>query len=180
MSEYTSVYLREKAAALLSFRDNPTAEELEGKSEEEIQAIYQEVRTYNDTVGETFGCELFYLTTTPSRRLKVLPWSPDPKPLTKDLLEEIIDFYNEEISSYESIISDRKEDIERYEARIVRANADLYDKIEEDIFDCKRSIEECQEELEELKFFCSEFRFLQGILDNKSNSERFELIYTKC
>ena len=34
MSEYTSVYLREKAAALLSFRDNPTAEELEGKSEE--------------------------------------------------------------------------------------------------------------------------------------------------
>ena len=94
MSEYTSVYLREKAAALLSFRDNPTAEELEGKSEEEIQAIYQEVQTYNDTVGETFGCELFYLTTTPSRRLKVLPWSSDPKPLTKDLLEEIIDFYN--------------------------------------------------------------------------------------
>lgn len=49
MSEYTSVYLREKAAALLSFRDNPTAEELEGKSQEEIQAIYQEVQTYNDT-----------------------------------------------------------------------------------------------------------------------------------
>ena len=180
MSEYTTVYLREKATALLSFRDDPTAEELEGKSEEEVRAIYQEVRTYNNTVGETFGCELFYLSTTPSRRLKVLPWSPDPKPLTRGLLEEIIDYYNEEISSYKRIISERKEDIERYEARIAKANVDLYDKIEEDIFDCKRSIEECQEELEELNFYCSEFRFLQGILDNNSNSEPFELIYTKC
>ena len=180
MSEYTSVYLREKTAPLLSFRDNPTVEELEGKSEEEIQAIYQEVETYNNKVDETFGCELFYLTTTPSRRLDVLPWSPDPKPMTRGLLGEIIDFYNEKISSYERIISERKEDIERFEARIVRANVELYDKIEEDIFDCKRSIEECQEELEELKFYCSEFRFLQGILDNDSNSERFELIYTKC
>ncbi len=180
MSEYTSVYLREKADPLLSFRDHPTAEELVGKSEEEIQAIYQEVQAYNNTVGESFGCELFYLTTTPSRRLEVLPWSPGPKPLTKSMLEEIIDFYNEEISSYERIVSERKEDIERYEARIVRANADLYDKIEEDIFDCKRSIEECQEELDELNFYCSKFRFLQGILENKSNSERYELIYTKC
>ena len=180
MSEYTSVYLREKAATLLTFRDNPTVEELEGKSEEEIQAIFQEIRAYNGTVAESFGCELFYLTTTPSRRLSVLPWSPDPKPLTKDLLEEIIDYYDEEISSYKRIISERKEDIERYEARIAKANANLYDKIEEDIFDCKRSIEECQEELEELSFYCSEFRFIQGILDNKSNSERFELIYTKC
>ena len=59
MSEYTSVYLREKTAPLLSFRDYPTAEELEGKSKEEIQATYQEVQTYNNTVVETFGCELF-------------------------------------------------------------------------------------------------------------------------
>ena len=180
MSEYTSVYLREKTAPLLSFRNPPTAEELEGKSEEEIKALYQEVRTYNNKVGDTFGCELFYLTTTPSRRLDVLPWSQDPEPLTKSMLEEIIDFYNEEISSYERIISERKEDIVRYEARIVRANADLYDKIEEDIFDCKRGIEECQEELDELKLYCSKFRFLQGILENNSNSERYELIYTKC
>lgn len=180
MSEYTSVYLREKTAPLLSFRDYPTAEELEGKSKEEIQATYQEVQTYNNTVVETFGCELFYLTTTPSRRLDVLPWSQDPKPLTKSMLEEVIDFYNEEISSYKRIITERKDDIERYEARIVRANADLYDKIDEDIFDCKRSIEECREEMDELKLYCSKFRFLQGILEDKSNSERYELIYTKC
>ena len=96
------------------------------------------------------------------------------------MLEEVIDFYNEEISSYKRIITERKDDIERYEARIVRANADLYGKIEEDIFDCKRSIEECREELDELKFYCSKFRFLQGILENNSNSERYELIYIKC
>ena len=180
MSEYTSVYLREKAAPLLSFRDDPKGEELEGKSQEEVNAMYEEVRNYNETVCETFGCELFYLTTTPSRQLSVLPWSEDPRPLTKDLLEEVIDFYNEKISSFERMISDRKEDIERYEARIVKANADLYDKIEEDIFDCKRSMEECREELEELKFFCSRFMFLQGIFEANSNSERYELIYTKC
>ena len=180
MSEYTSVYLREKAAPLLTFRDHPTAEELEGKSDEEIRAIYQEVQTYNNTVDETFGCELFYLTTTPSRRLDVLSWSQDPKPLTKSMLEEIIEFYNEEISSYERIVSERKDDIDRYEARIVRANADLYDKIEEDIFDCKRSIEECLEEMEELKLYRFRFRFLLGILEDKTNSERYELIYTKC
>lgn len=100
--------------------------------------------------------------------------------IEKKMLEEIIDFYNEEITSYERIISERKEDIERYEARIVRANADLYDKIEEDIFDCKRSIEECQEDLDEQILYCSKFRFLQGILENNSNSDRYELIYTKC
>lgn len=76
MSEYTSVYLRDKAAPLLSFREYPSGEELEGKSEEEIQSLYQEVQSYNNTVDETFGCELFYLTTTPSRRLNVLSWSP--------------------------------------------------------------------------------------------------------
>ena len=164
----------------MSFRDDPTGEELEGKSKEEVNAIYEEVRNYNKAVVETFGCELFYLSTTPSRQLSVLPWSEDPKPLTNDLLKEVIDYYNEEISSYERIISGRKEDIERYEARIVKANADLYDKIEEDIFDCKRSIEECQEELEELRFLCFKFRFLQGIFEDESNSERYELIYTKC
>ena len=180
MSESTTIFLREKSVALLSFRSYPTAEEFKGKSEEQIQAIYREVQAYNDKVVDTFGCELFYLTTTPSRSLDVLPWTQEPKPLTKDLLEEIIDFYNEKISSYERIISERKEDIGRYEARIVRANAKLYDKIEKDIFYCKSSIEGCQEELEELKFYCSEFRFIQGILDNKSNSERFEVLYTKC
>ena len=180
MSEYTSVYLREKNAPLQTYREYPSYEEIEGKTEEEIKAIYQEVQTYNNSVSDTFGCELFYLTTTPSRRLDVLPWSHDPKPLTKSMLEEVIDFYNEEISSYKRIISERKDDIERYEARIVRANADLYDKIEEDIFDCKRSIEECREEIDELKLYCSKFRFLQGILEDKSNSERYELIYTKC
>ena len=180
MSEYTSVYLREKAAPLLSFRHNPTGEELDGKSKEEVNAIYEEVRNYNNTVVESFGCELFYLSTTPSRQLNILPWSEDPKPLTKEILEEVIDFYNEKISSFEKIISNRKGDIDRYEARIIKANADLYDKIEEDIFDCKRSIEECQEELEELKLFCSKFRFLQGIFEDDSNSARYELIYTKC
>ena len=180
MSEYTSVYLRKKTDPLLSFRDDPTFEELDGKSKKEVNAIYEEVRNYNKTVVETFGCVLFYLSTTPSRQLNILPWSEDPKPLTKDLLEEVIDFYNEEISSFEKIISNRKGDIDRYEARIVKANADLYDKIEEDIFDCKRSIEECQEELEGLKFLCYKFRFLQGIFEDESNSERYEMIYTKC
>lgn len=180
MSEYTSVYLREKAIPLLSYREYPSGDEIQGKTEEEIKEIYKEVQTYNDSVEDTFGCELFYLTTTPSRQLSVLPWSSEPKPLTKDLLEEVIDFYNEEITSYEEIIAKRKDDIERYEARIIKVTSKLYDKIEEDIFDCKRSIEGCRESLSELKFLRSKFQFLQGIMSLDSNNERYELIYTKC
>ena len=180
MSEYTSVYLREKTIALLSCRDYPSGDEIVGKTEEELRALYNEVRAYNESVEDSFGCELFYLTTTPSRQLSVLPWSPEPKPLTKDLLNVIIDYYNEEITSYEGIISKRKEDIERYETRIIKATADLYDKIEEDIFHCKRSIEECREEISEKKLLCSKFEFLRGIMELDSNSDRYELIYTKC
>jgi len=180
MSEYTSVYLREKSIPLLSYREYPSVDEIEGKTEEEIKEIYKEVHAYNESVAETFGCELFYLTTTPSRQLSVLPWSADPKPLTNDLLKDVIDFYNEEIDSYEGIISKKKEDIERYEARIIKATPDLYDKIEEDIFNCKQSIEDCREELSEINFYCSKFRFLQGIMELNSKCERYELIYTKC
>ena len=180
MSEYTSVYLREKATPILSYREYPTGDEAVGKTEEEIKEIYKEVQTYNESVEESFGCELFYLSTTPSRRLSVLPWTSEPKPLTNDLLTEIVDFYNEEIMSFEEIISKRKDDIERYEARIIKATPDLYDKIEEDIFECKQSIEECREELDEINYYCSKFKFLQGIIKLDSNSKRYELIYTKC
>jgi len=180
MSEYTSVYLREKAIPLLSYREYPSGDEIVEKTEEEIKEIYKEVHAYNESVEESFGCELFYLTTTPSRQLSVLPWSSEPKPLTNDLLKDVIDFYNEEITSYEEIISRRKDDIERYEARIIKATPVLYDKIEEDIIDCKQSIEDCREELSKMNFFCSKFKFLQGIMELGSNSDRYELIYTKC
>lgn len=180
MSEYTSVYLREKASPLLSYREDPSLDEIEGKTEEEINEIYKDIHAYNESVEETFGCELFYLTTTPSRQLSVLPWTFEPKPLKNDLLKDVIDFYNEEITSYENIISKRKDDIERYEARIIKATPELYDKIEEDIFDCKQSIEDCREEMSEMNFLRSKFIFLQEIMDLGSNSDRYELIYTKC
>ena len=53
MSEYTSVYLRKKTDPLLSFRDDPTGEELDGKNEEEVKTIYEAVRNYNKTVCES-------------------------------------------------------------------------------------------------------------------------------
>ena len=180
MSEYTSVYLREKAIPLLSYRKYPSGEEIVEKTEEEVKEINEEVHAYNESVEASFGCELFYLTTTPCRQLTVLPWAPEPKPLTNDLLQDVIDFYNEEITLYEGIITKRKEDIERYEARILKATPELYDKIDEDINDCKQRIEECREELSEMNYYCSKFKFLQGIIELNSKSDRYELIYTKC
>lgn len=180
MSEYTTVYLREKAAPLLSYCEYPTGDDIRGKTEEEVKEINKEVQAYNDSVKDSFGCELFFLSTTPSRRLSVLPWTSEPKPLTNYLLNEIIDFYNEEIASSETIISKRKEAIERHEARIIKASPELYDKIEANINYCKQGIEECRENLSEMNFFCSKFKFLQEIMGLGSNSERYELIYTKC
>ena len=180
MSEDTSVYLRKKAEPLLPHRSYPSKEELAGKTEEEIKAIYQEIDSYNDSAYDSLGCKVISLTTTPSRQLEVLPWSDKPVPLTKEMLDEIIDFYNDEIASYQVKVSEIQEEMERHERRIVKVGYDLYKKIDEEIVGCKDSIKCFKEEMEELEYYRSRFSFLRQILSWKSRAERYELIYTKC
>ena len=180
MSEYTVVYLRKKGDPLLTYREHLTYEERLSKSEEEIIAAEKEVNEYNNGVSKSYGCELFYLCTTPSRRLTVLRWTEDPKPLSRELLDEVLSFYEEEINSWEKTIANIKEQITVLEQRILKANVNLYDKISEDIAYRKDSIRECEEYLDEDRSLQSKFRFLHGIITNDENMDTYELVYTKC
>lgn len=180
MSEYTTVYLRNKEIPLLEYKEHPSYEESQNLSKEDLMKIICEIDEYNKQVDKSFGCELFYLTTTPSRELTVLPCSPSPSVLTNVLLEEVLCFYKEEIEHCKNAIAKNKEDIAKLEARITKANVDLYDKISEKIDACYESIRFEEEELEHYQFLYNKFSFLEGIIDIESNSKNYELIYTKC
>ena len=180
MSEYTTVYLRSKATPLLEYREQPSWEEMQKLSEEELDKVMKEIKEHNKSVDRSLGCELFYLSTTPSRHLDVLHWSPSPRVLTAELLNEVLDFYNEEIEYYKKSIETNKATMTKLEARILKANVELYDKISRDIDEYNDNIRELEEELEEKQYLYNQFYFVKGILDNKSNAEDYELVYTKC
>ena len=180
MSEYLSVYLREKKTPILQYREYPHGEAVESKSEEEIRALYNECEEYNRKVVESFGCELFYLSTTPSRQLDVIAWTNTPKVLTKALLAEVLAFYEEEIADSKKSRHQKIERIECLEARIVKASPELYDKIDQEILEARGSISEYDADIEEQQYYLHTFQFVNGIMQDDSNAKRYELIYTKC
>lgn len=92
MSEYTTIYLRHKEIPLLKTKEYPSYEECQSLSKEDLLETIRKIDEYNEQVAQSLGCELFYLTTTPSRELTVLPCSPSPSVLTNALLEEIYVF----------------------------------------------------------------------------------------
>lgn len=138
-----------------------------------------EIDEYNKQVAKSLGCKLFYLSTTPSRELTVLPYSPSPSVLTNVLLEEVLCFYKEEIEHCKKAIANNKEDIARLEVRITKTTIDLYDKINKEIDNCYKNIDFEEEELEHYQFLYNKFSFLECIIVNESNSKNYELIYTK-
>lgn len=102
MSEYTTIYLRCKEIPLLKYKVHPSYEECQKLSKEDLMKVNREIDEYNKQVTKSLGCKLFYLSTTPSRELTMLPWSPSPSILTKGLLDEILYFYREEIDNYKN------------------------------------------------------------------------------
>lgn len=179
MSEYTTVYLRHKEMPLLKNKEYPFHEECQSLSKEDLMEVIREIDKYNKLVAKSLGCKLFYLSTTPSREFTVLPYSPSPSVLPNVLLEEVLCFYKEEIEHCKKVIDKNKEDIARLEARIAKASVDLYDKIDKEIDSCYDNIGFEEEELEHYQFLYNKFSFLEGIIDNESNSKDYELIYTK-
>ena len=180
MSEYTTIYLRCKEIPLLKYKEHPSYEEYQKLSKEDLMKVNREIDEYNKQVTKSLGCKLFYLSTTPSRELTMLPWSPSPSILTKGLLDEILYFYREEIENYKKAIARNKENIARLEVRISKASVDLYDKISSEIDECHADINFEEEELEHYQYWYNKFSFLVDIIDNESNSENYEMIYTKC
>ena len=180
MSEYTTVYLRSKATPLLDYREHPSFEETRNLSKDEIMTAIHEVDEYNKNVRKSFGCELFHLSTTLSRQLDVIQWSSSPQILTAELLDMVLAFYNEEIEDYKKSIARYKATIATLETRILKANVELYDKISKDIDEYNESIGLLEEDFENKQYLYNKFYFAKGILDNKSNAEDYELVYTKC
>lgn len=180
MSEYTTVYLRNKNTPLLEYREHPSFQETRNLSKDKIMTAIYKVDKYNKNVRRSFGCKLFHLSTTPSRQLDVLQWSSSPRTLTAELLDKVLAFYNEEIEGYKKSIAKYRATIVKLETRILKANVELYDKISKDIDDYNESIHDFEEELEDKQYLYSKFFFAKGILDNRSNAEDYELIYTKC
>ena len=180
MSEYTTVYLRNKNTPLLEYREYPANSGKENLSNDEIMKIIRETEEYNRIVRKSFGCELFHLSTTPSRQLDVLQWSSSPQTLTAELLDRVLAFYNEEIEDYKKSIARYKATIAKLETRILKANIELYDKISKDIDEYNESIGFLEEDLENKQYLYNKFYFAKGILDNKSNADDYELVYTKC
>ena len=122
MSEYTTIYLRRKNSPLLQYKGYPSYEERGNTPQEDFEKVLHEVQEYNDQVDKSLGCKLFYLSTTPSRQLDMLPWSPEPKILTKAQLAEILNFYEEEIKQCKEFIDKNKEKIAKLEVRILKVN----------------------------------------------------------
>ena len=179
MSEYTTVYLRCKEKPLLKYKEYPTWEETKGLEEKEINKLIQEVEEYNNIAHESYGCMLFYLCTTPSRELDFLPYSQEPKPFTKDLLNDVLNFYDEKINDYKKILIKDKENIKILEERIVKANLEIYDKINSEIYELRENIEYLETEIDEYQYFYNKFYFLQGALEYGPNIDNYELIYKK-
>lgn len=126
-----------------------------------------------------YGCALFFLGTTPSRQLEVLPYSEEACPLSKELLEDDLLFYEEEIQSFYERITKAKSQLDILEKRILMADPMLYDTINRDIEEHRDCIEEEQESLEEYENIYRKFKFVENIIDNPDNSG-YELLYTKC
>ena len=100
--------------------------------------------------------------------------------MTAELLDRVLAFYNEEIEDYKKSIARYKATIAKLETRILKANIELYDKISKDIDEYNESIGFLEEDLENTQYLYNKFYFAKSILDNKSNAEYYELVYTKC
>ena len=65
------------------------------------------------------------------------------------------------------------------EVRISKANVNLYDRISKEIDECYERINFEEKEIEHYQYLYDKFAFCSNIINNESNSEYYELIYTK-
>ena len=65
------------------------------------------------------------------------------------------------------------------EVRISKANVNLYDRISKEIDECYERIDFEEKEIEHHQYLYDKFAFCSSIINNESNSEYYELIYTK-
>ena len=93
MSEYTTIYLKMQEIPLLKYKENILhVRNIKSYLREDLMKVNREIDEYNKQVTKSLGCKIVYLSTTPSRELTMLPWSPSPRYVTQGLLDEILYF----------------------------------------------------------------------------------------
>lgn len=95
------------------------------------------------------------------------------------MLQEILDFYSEEIEEEMQYIKRNEEELRILEDRIRSADVKLYDKIDQNIFETRSSINDSNDTLEELRSLMRRFEFVANMMQDTDNAERYELVYTK-
>lgn len=130
---------------------------------------------------------LFWLSTTPARELyEVVPYTANKEdfyaPFTKQLYDDVCNFYDEEVKNWENYIKNNNEHIAVLEKRIEKSSQELYSVINDEINDYINSNNESKKEIENLKYYKSLFNFAYNALeDNNDYSEdkgNYELIYS--
>lgn len=130
---------------------------------------------------------LFWLGTTPARELYgTVPYTADKEdfyaPFTKQMYEDVCDFYNKEIKIWKDYIKNNNKHIEQLEKRIEKANKELYSTINDEINECICSNEDSESELENLKYYKSLFDFAYNALEDNNDyskdKENYELVYS--
>lgn len=140
------------------------------------------------------GICLFWLSTTPCRYLSGNVGSIEytyntmaegygyARPFTKDIYNDVVEFYKEKIDSYTKMKEAHINEMEELKNRILKINSvEIYEKIQDDIDTLKCSIREIEEEIEELKWILSKFEFAYSVLeDNQPYGKEpvYELLYS--
>mgnify|MGYP003302094043 CR=1 FL=1 len=76
-------------------------------------------------------------------------------------------------------IKRNEEELRILEDRIRSADVKLYDKIDQNIFETRSSINDSNDTLEELRSLMRRFEFVANMMQDTDNAERYELVYTK-
>lgn len=129
---------------------------------------------------------LFWLSTTPSRQLyNVVPYTADKEDpyvlFTKQLYDDVCNFYDEEVKNWENYIKNNNERIAVLEKRIEKSSQELYNVINDEINDYINSNNESKKEIENLKYYKSLFDFAYNAFENNNDYSKdegnYELIY---
>ena len=141
------------------------------------------------------GIELLSLCTTPCRELgsnvvsleytydKMIDGYGYARPLTNEILDDILNYYKGQVSTYQDILKKESEQVERLENRLDRCKSvAVYERIQEELNGYKEAVESTKEELEMYEYRLYDFNRLRNILELNTPFGKgcpYELIYTR-
>jgi hypothetical protein len=107
---------------------------------------------------------------------------PTIVPFTTTMLNDALDFYKNELVNLEKIVKDTNDTIALYKSTITgETKSEMYDQIIQKILDEQNSLNEINEEKEEINNHINDFVFLRYILnenkDYSTEKQTYDLVY---